>query len=619
MRRLRFPLDMAPDESIPGAIASGVASHVLLRTKLVLDEADTSMKHAGWAQLADVDVLARIGHVIRCDEAALAQRRGMRSGDGSDRSVAFSDLRLPHVYLELDRRRIGPRALANGGHHRIDWLNKLLPYDPRTLERLVDSCMNCDTPLGWRNAYGIGMCETCKRPVVPSSEPDLHDALTEDYRLFARIFTIGPVEDGGRLRDLAPTLRGVAPETLLRLSIHLGGLSRPFPISTGSSQLVSALAAPVLAEIVAGGASLLRDWPNRLHSWVDDRVGVLDAKGQEVTAFRNRLMRLVRPKQEKKEFVDLVTSALPDLQMHRAHTFSSGRRYYLIHDTQRKLRFSFEQIGLLRTWPDLKARVMRVKDGTFVHFDADQIDELSAQLRGAVTISSCRDRFGIPIYGLEQLISRGRLEWEDHPAILLAKSKSLVTRSSADVFEQLLRQGASRRACPDTATTLSRASKRIGGGPKPWDAIMEALVVGEIPFWIRGASVSPAHIAVVPDDIARFERHTEVVAFPPGFTPVEKLSQLDAGEMLNLMPRYVPEVGRTSGFSFVATGNTQTTSFEAVASVARRFAWSAEISWHLGGGPLTVATTLKKMGFSQIGDGWSRRQMVRAGILPELG
>lgn len=194
-RRLRFDLDMMDDESIPGAIARGVHSHVLVRTRPVLEAAGVELKHAGYSQLATPDELERLAYVVRCSPSRMSANAGERFVPRE--ATRVSDVRfgrhlVPRAYLELNQRRISPLSLEERDHHRLAWMNLLLPYCPESLEQLTSACALCNAKLGWHYAKGIGFCEHCGREVARSAEPPLEDELADDYRLFARLSSPDP-------------------------------------------------------------------------------------------------------------------------------------------------------------------------------------------------------------------------------------------------------------------------------------------------------------------------------------------------------------------------------------------------------------------------------------------
>lgn len=124
-RRLRFPLVLHADESIPGAIARATREHVLGVTAPVLAAAGVQMRHAGYSQLASPEELARLAYVLRCPGDELTSRAGERlvGPKGQSVDVRFRRLIFPHMHLELSRRRIAPASLEASGYHKLSWMN----------------------------------------------------------------------------------------------------------------------------------------------------------------------------------------------------------------------------------------------------------------------------------------------------------------------------------------------------------------------------------------------------------------------------------------------------------------------------------------------------------------
>jgi hypothetical protein len=620
-RRLRFDLEMYYDESVPGAIARGVRDHVLIRTQPVLAAAGVRMKHIGYAQLATSAELERLAHVARCRPEAFVDRAGSRIlsiEDGPSIDARFGDLILPRAYLELERRRIGPTSLRSRRHHRINWMNRLLPYCPESLERLVERCATCETSLGWRFALGIGHCEYCGTEIAPSEEPGLPEARREDFTLFAAL-SCPDGRSGAEARQSLPTvLADAGPGTLVRLALLAGGLVQDKPVKTTSRVAVVDLDAPILASVAAAGAALLRDWPVGFRTWVSDRSEKLRDSPEQFEELRIRLKRLVHARSEAPDLIKLVKLAVPNIEKHKSHGLVHGRRYYLYSDVQRVLGWDAELIRALRNWSGIRfVNVSSAPKNRMGQFDANQIDELATVFRGMVAMNSCTGRFKLPYYAIEQLCGAGLLEWEDHGAVLATTAWYGVRRASVDRLESALINAAESGRRPSDCLPLAVAMKGIGGRTKPWSAVIRSLESGQIQFWISGSKPTSRSLFVRPAGLAPL---ADVAAdMPPlGFKAADTISQLDAAEVLNISAAVLERTRNELDIPFEQKGRALVAPIECVIAVARSLAWAGEISRHLKVGGAQVARIMRQLGIENVANGWCRDTLVLKGLLPPL-
>lgn len=619
-RRLRFELEMDERESIPGVIARSVHGHVLLRTRPVLDAAGVALKHAGHSQLATADQLERLGHVIRCPLWPMLAGAGERLVDADApkvHQVRFGDLVVPRGHLELDRRRISPSSLARRDFHRLDWLNRLLPYCPESLERLTSACSSCMAELGWHYARGIGICEHCGREVPRSTEAALPDRIADDYRLFARLSSPSPRDVADAVAGLPPILRQHAPRTLVRLALHVGGLVQDEPVTAGSLPSILELPKAVLAEIASAGTALLRTWPAGLQRWAAERFEEIHSDPASLRLLRSRLQRIATRDREAAGPSRIVADALPDLRLHAVHAFSMDHRYYLYKEVQSRLALDNDQMDALRQWDGVGYRRTTGSAHRRGRFNARRIDSLLPAFRGSLPFNACTGRLKLPYYAIEQCCRPGLLEWQSDPAFLAIKSRSSIDGASLTTLRKRLIDARCRTSRPGSTVSLSIASKRIGGRLKPWGSIVEALVMGHLRFWLIDDSPTSRSIHVLASDLVLFD---DVVddASPYIGEVSDIVSQADAGEVLNIKPLLLPSIGSEIGLRFAPAGRTLATSLAAVLDAAGRVAWNTEIAVRLGISFREVEAILTPMGVSRMAGGWFRPHLIAEGILPAV-
>lgn len=614
-RRLRFPVDLYDDESIPGAIARGVRQHVLVVTKPVFEAAAVSLRNTGLAQLATPAELERLAYVIRCDPAALSGRTGTRVEERSGKSsvhAKFGTLVIPRALLELDRRRIGPTSLLKHDYHRLHWMNLLLPYCTESLERLVDTCPSRDIKLGWRFAQGIGCCDHCGEVVPPSDAQHLPERLAEGYRFFGSLSSPDAASVAKAWSALPDPVRTVDPQGLVNLALQLGTIATGATPKQPSRFSLSAMTAEGLAESAALGAEFLRTFPSGLRDWVREADEGFGSDIQAIAKLRTRLRFLIG-RFAYPGVPALIEQALPNIARYASHGLVTTKRYYLYTEVRRRLGFDHLKMANFKAHPDLVARhISAPAKRQLIQYDADYIDGLVAILQGATTARSVAQALRLPVYGVEQLCLDGLLEVEDHFVARIATDELLIRASTVTHLMSRILAIATAGAAPAGCRPLLLAADRIGGGPKPWATILEAMIGGSIPFWMARSAGDLGDVLVRPNDLAPFRRApVELRKLPGGLS--QHLSQRDAAEMLNIKPSDLVHVADALGPGADYKGRTRRSSVEALAD---RVAWPGEIAWHLGVAPQKVRRLMREEGIAPAATGWDRSQLREAGLLP---
>lgn len=617
-QRLRFSIDLATDESIPGAIARGVREHVLVVTRPVFEAAGVPLRHIGLAQLATRQELERLAYVIRCDPRDLADRAGVRVEEPTGKSnlqAKFGSLTIPRAFLELDRRRIAPKSLTGSDYHRLQWMNLLLPYCAESLELLVDTCPRCDTKLGWRFARGIGNCDACGEIVPAASAPALPQVLADDYRLFARLSSPHAAAVVDAQSCLPQALQSVSPDGLVNLALQLGMMATGATQKAASRLLMAAMAPDKLATSAAVGAKFLRTFPSGLQDWVreaDEGFGEdIAATASLRTRFRFLIGRHAHP-----DIRAILNDALPNIARYASHGLVTTKRYYLYTEVRRRLSFDNDQMRNFKNCPDVVARHLSAPaKRQLTQYDADYIDGLASVLKGANSARSLRQRLHLPLYGIEQLCIEELVEAETHFIMGIASNQLHVRDTSVDHFLSRIRAAAAREAPPAKCIKLTSATNRIGGGPKPWAGIIKALLCGDVPLWMANKDGNFRDIMVRPNDLAHFRRvPVELRKLPGGMC--QDFCQEDAAEVLNIKACQIARLSNEFGLGLEKSGRRQAIARGDVLRVAKRVAWPGEIGWHLGVKSQKVRYLMREEGIASIAMGWDRRQLQEAGLLP---
>jgi hypothetical protein len=439
IRRLRFDLDLQPDESIPGALARGVADHHLEKLNIVLKEAGLFGKNAGLIQLASPEDIIAIAEVIRCDGRALTSGAGRRLIEPGSRQLAhlvsFGDLAIPRSHLELRRRRISPLTLMKSAYHRTDWLIGMLPFCPFSLERLVDNCSLCETALGWVRTRGVDRCEECGEQVLPNSTDPIPADLAADYRLFASMISLDANTRTRAAAELPPRLSTLPAGDLVRLAVRCGldctdGIDDE---ARAWQTRASQLPAHKIARIVSRGANLLRTWPHGIEEWAADfaeRSGSGRAKD-----LRRRLKRIALGDSGFPAQTALLQEVFP------AWAPANSRDQELRRYTHTEVRQRVPNIGThmvtLRSAGILPHIVLKNgKEAPVYRYCAATVDELSTRAAGSISQTAVEKTLQLPAYAIEQFCCVGLLEREKSDALQLMFKRPQLMRVNLDELQQ---------------------------------------------------------------------------------------------------------------------------------------------------------------------------------------
>lgn len=612
-RRLRFDLDVHSDESVPGAIARGVAGHHLVRLGYVLKEAG-ARKRAGLSQLGDPADLERLAQVIRCDAHLLTAQAGRRLIEPGERRlqhfIDFDGLVMPRSHLDLERRRISPMSLRASPHHRQAWLMTVLPFCPVTLERLVDTCPNCGSTLGWSTTSGIERCEACLKIIPPSAEPQLAEYLVEDYRLFASLLSLRPAERIEAVAAMPPRLSQLAPGELARLAMRCGLDCYDGSEKRAWQTRAGRVEPERLAETVARGIALLRSWPHGISSWAADRV----AQASDETACRRDLKRRIgRIAWGDSGFSNqrgLLSEVFPDLEAPLkpgplgADVTYTGREVDRMLPGFRTHAPMIRQLGLVPHRPSSKSG-----DLTTYLYSVPDIDAAAAQWNDSISISSIMDQLQLPLYAIEQFFEARLLERCDNALLAVILRRPLATASTFDVFLKRLLRSQSRRARPTDSLPIGHESRRIGGHAKPWSDIYEALISKDVAFWpLNGMSIEHLHVARGSLDTFIGAQAQRAQVTDP------EMSTNDAAELLNIIPGNVRRL-RAAGILSreIGTRAMKSPRLE-VEALAAEYVSAAEMARRTRTTAEHVNNQLRNAGFESFHGLWKRSEVLN--VLP---
>lgn len=233
------------------------------------------LRLAGRAYLPTGDRVAAMSGLRQPGSAFASQSLGRladMAGVDADRLRAMAYLPLPRVahhrflegslhreFIDVGRRRACPRCLERSAHHRYAWDFALATACPVHAVRLLAACPACGRGFGWREPDLLrcrcgALLTDCPGEPVSGSE-------------LASQTSVGALADGGVLPPMPDGLTGCDRADLVRVTMCLGMFLSGWKRQRRVETLVDA-GPDMVAGVVASGLECLRDWPGRLHGFL---------------------------------------------------------------------------------------------------------------------------------------------------------------------------------------------------------------------------------------------------------------------------------------------------------------------------------------------------------------
>lgn len=525
-----------------GAVYRCASRHVLPTTFPVLREAGISRKSINFMQLLPKDQIAALAEIIRCDPDRLGRDAGIRQGNAAPdergrQRVGFGDLIVEGCHLDHKSRRFSSASLKVSPHHRTDWLNRLLPYCPFSFELLSDACPSCQKDLRWTEPFGIEYCESCEHDLRKSSSPHLEPPLRRDYRAFADLCSLEEHRRETALTSLPPAIRKTPPGTLLRTALQVGQFVRgndPIPETH-----LSRLPASDLAHIVASGMRALTEWPDQFQSWVANEANARRSDQIRYSALKRSVRLFARRIEREPGGRKLIKKLLPEFAQAATGAPVALGAHYSMAEAKKRLQTDYDKIKMLCESGFVENSAFEREDGTVARrlLDGERVDQIAADLDGAVRHWEFWTAFRLPSYAIEQLICLDVIKGLTDPAIVTLRKEAMVRREELDRLARRLGRRARTESPPPCAKSLRVLSHEIGGRLKPWGAIWKALIDGDLPFWTRSGGLSTQHILVEPIAWQKFSVKTFEKGAFPDFPFKTFMNNCDLSEVLNLQPK----------------------------------------------------------------------------------
>lgn len=606
-RRVRFLLHPHRDESFQGFAARTVAWNFLPSSEALLKEASSGLgpsPRPGRTRPSEphLDALSFCLGAPRAD----VERMLHISTAVASPYVNFFGTVIRLARLDPTRRCVSPASLRVAAYHRANWAIRSLPFCPASWDFLVSQCVACGRTLGWRRTRGIDFCEHCGLDLKTIEPDQVPIALrTELSALAALLSPIEDVREAAR-QQFTANVRVLEPGLIFELAIALGRAAASRP--RAEVDPVRQLGLPEMAS----GVRLLRNYRHELPK-------LLRAQGQNVqrSSFFIHLARLKALRDS--ELWSVLNEITDEIEPIR----HGPQRLKLQRETQDLLtlgqaarRLSIDNSGL-RTLIDAGALPLAKGRGQLRRHQwikPDDVEHLRMRLRDRLSAATFSRHFGLPLAGVRQLITIGLVGEFDDPIVSRVYQGLQLSRTSALAFLDDLGSAVEAPRLDRRPLPLFDLFHGIGGQEKPWAAILNAAIAGDLPGGLIKDPEAPLKIAnlcvsaEVARDVVRGTR-PDLLHAPASLTAADEVLALSRQEVetyLNCFPRDVSWL--ISAGRLHSTSPVQRFSREAVAALGRELITTREINWRWQLAPEGLESLLASGGVRRAaGPFWPRK------------
>lgn len=521
--RVSRPLSILAGESVDGYVARVAAAHHFPRMSEITELGGAEVGERSHAAFCDAKGLEAIADCLRVDFERLRQHAPLPSPDGEMRTMFGVELSKDH--FQFTYRRFSPSALMASPHHRALWTLRLFPFCTETWEYLVDRCPHpaCRRQQRWRRTVGIDLCDFCGEPLTRAEADIVPQELRENLQQLVDLVNPDPLRREQTRWLLPAELAQLHTDDLLKLVCLIAPVvdhraGRPLTLWTLSLDKAKDHIVPALAN----SWPLLKGWPHAFENFIARRINEhAKSRGDGNNGASYRFLHRCR-KQQLSTPVRKVVDGFAERCRKAAERGYTGQQVADLVGSQVSALVAMRRSGEI---PSVLAL-----DGHRLHvlFEKQAITKLLEKFQPRERVERAAGRLGIPSYSVRHLVNLGCLEAAPTPP---GRSKKLTIRemslsSFVDALESQMPQATS-----EYPYKLEKLMLRLGGGPKPWAAVLAAVANGEM-----DAAVSPGSRRL--GDRIRF-RTDDVISLPafadrPELSAGDSLFKSDLADMLSL-------------------------------------------------------------------------------------
>ncbi|QCB41163.1 hypothetical protein E5673_02085 [Sphingomonas sp. PAMC26645] len=565
--RVTRVLPIIAGESLDGYVARVAAGHHMPRMAKITEvtgDIQSDRPHASFCDDTGLEILA---DCLGVSTEITRLHSPLWSPDA--RMLNLFGTAVPRDFLQFSYRRFSPKALAMSAHHRGLWQVRQLPICTETWEYLEERCpnLNCRRRQVWRRTAGIDLCDYCAEPLTRARAALVPENIRDSMAMLVGLIHHDPDKRRIARRYLPPELSGLGGGHLLELACALAPVvdQRVGSLLHHRSLCLDS-ARDIVVPALAAAWPFLTGWPGAVEAHVADKLnlGGREKGGStrkafyEVLSDRNGLR--VSPAVQK-----LISHIFERCQTARSRGVTILEMAKLIGADRRTL-FEMRKAGKLPSFLALDGIRLQVL------VDREAVAPMLTRKKTRLRLVQAAEILGTPTYAIRELAHLGLVAVASVPPGRGDSLQLAVCRDSLEAFRDKLsrRLSPSNEGCP---VRLTEAMRGIGGHPKPWARVLQAIAEGDL---AASAVDGDAPLA------DRITIRSEAILSLECFQPTEGMdwsacmvTKSDLAEIMNISP---PHFSRHSEFLLGPGPAFREITMDTAHELARRYISTSEMS-----------------------------------------
>lgn len=522
--RVSHVLPIIAGESLDGYISRVAAANHFPRLADITQVGGAETNKRQHASFLDSNGITAIADCLRVEPSTLRHHAPLLSPDGKQRNMFGIELAVDH--FQFSYRRFSPTAFATSSHHRALWNLRLFPFCVETWEYLEERCPQpaCRRQQRWRRTVGIDLCDFCGEPLTRAVAEKVPHELRRNLENFVDLFH-PDLRRRDRVRRLLPdALRSVEVDDLLALASLLATVQDPRPAHPlGLPVLCLKTAKATSVPALSKAWPLLEGWPGAFEELIVSRINqVGNHRGDGNSGASHRFLLKFKRRELSSTLRQLIDDFTDRCRAAPPRALSS-------HRAARILGSEVSHLVQMRRAGELKSVLCLDGNRFHVYFDRDEIVKLASSLAPRIRRDSVALLLGIPAYSLIDLMNRGLLQTSSVPP---GRTEHFtITKESAEALLTSLTERLRARTS-DYPVQLSKLMQCLGGGPKPWAAVLTAILAGEL-----DATLAPGKHRIVERIYLRSNKAITLKMFadrPQVALPNNSIPKADLADMMSL-------------------------------------------------------------------------------------
>ncbi len=539
-RRLAIRIQPAPNESLLGYITRAADHNVLQRPANILHGV-CDWPPVKLTKSQQVSVAQIIGIPIETFTAIY------------ERSVLQE---LPRSMLNYGRRRVAPASLRISPHHRASWFISAADFCVETWQVLIESCPSCRAPLGWGQP-SVHTCHSCKADLRKADSEYVPDSWRPVLTQAMRLATVERHNFNNEIA-LHEDLSSLSPLEVFQLVVACGRALRPArsrqKLSEGETRSYLSLAA---------GMEFVLGYPASAHALTEASSNTLKP------AFFRRMEVAAEARGGDLRKVMAMISAM-DPKAHGVTRLRNLRQSNNLLSTTELARALRVENARVKAMSDAGVFGQRNPRGVLRKHDwfTDRDLALGREcLDSRIFASTWAKEVDLSVADVRQLLSSGLINQCPEVVVGIFKNSLQIEAESLRALEEALLFKIHFSSEGDDFVPIEWAFACIGGGYKPWAAVITAALADSLPHGLRypGSRELKLGRLLVHESVAfdirqrALSRHPVMCHVPAasmGSLRPNILSRTEVERLLNCLPADVSRLCKCKLLNVVSRGPT---------------------------------------------------------------